>query len=107
MYVTPWVYDVFVDFVLCAENMYMLQQMETDVMHILRTFHDRSSIGASNLAGWFYQSVPGSPPDIQDMRDDYPARTITWRLQQTEAYAFPIDELNDVRLELYGTQPLA
>lgn len=108
MYVTPWVYDVFVDFVLVAENLYLLEQMETDIEMILRTFHDRSTVGASNLAGWFYQSVPGSPPEVSDqMRGDYPARTITWRLQQTEAYAFPIAELNQIRVELYGDTPLA
>lgn len=108
MYVTPWVYDVFVDFVMVAGNRYVLHQMETDLMAILRTFHDRSAVGASNLAGWFHQSVRGAPPNIDSgLRDDYPARTITWRLQQTEANAFPIAELNDIRLELHGEEPLA
>lgn len=108
MYVTPWVYDVFVDFVLVADNQYLLQQMETDLMLVLRTFHDRSAVGASNLAGWFYQAVSGAPPEIgSDIPDHIPTRTLTWRLQQTEANAFPVAELNDIRVRLHGDQPLA
>lgn len=107
MVVTPWEYDVFVDFTLIAANMSLLTQMERDFMNILKVFHERWATGASNLSGWFYQSVPGPSPDIQgDIRGDYPTRTITWRLKQTEAYAFPIAQLREIQMEIYDEQYL-
>jgi hypothetical protein len=103
-YVTPWEYDVFVDFVLVAADMWMLELMRRDFMLALRTFHDRSQTGASNLAGWFFQDVSGAPPEVSRKLDGrYPARTITWRLKQTEAYAFPAQIVDDVSLELHGS----
>ena len=105
-YVVPWEYDVFVDFVLIAANMHLLEQMHTDVMYILRTFHDRVHTGASNLTGFFYQSASGAPPSIaSSLRGDYPTRTITWRLNQGQAYAFPVQELNEIYVGLYGRSP--
>jgi hypothetical protein len=105
MYVTPWDYDVFVDFILVAGNQYLIQQMERDFMTVLHTFHQRWATGSSNLSGWFYQSVSGATSDFdQDIPDRYPVRTITWRLKQTENYAFPVRDVNDVRLDLYGDQ---
>lgn len=103
MYVTPWSYDVFVDFVMIAGNQYLLQQMERDFMTVLHTFHQRWATGASNLSGWFYRSISGAAPDFeQEIPDTYPVRTITWRLKQTENYAFPVRDVNEVRLDLYG-----
>lgn len=105
MVVTPWEFDVFVDFTLIAANMHLLAQMEQDFMNILKTFHERWATGASNISGWFYQSVPGSSPDIQgEIRSDYPTRTITWRLKQSQAWAFPIKKLREIQLEIYGTE---
>lgn len=99
-YVWSWKYDVFVDFTLVAANMFLLEQMHNDLLLILRTFHDRAHSGASNLTGWFYGSVSGAPTEVSNhLRGDYPVRTITWRLQQTVANAFPIAELEDIALQ--------
>lgn len=107
-YVASFTYDVFVDFLLVAPNMHDLQRMETDVMLILRTFHDRFESGASNLKGWFYQAVDQEPPSLNtDGLGDSPTRTITWRLKQVEAYAFPVDVLNDIHMSVYGKPRVA
>ena len=107
MVVTPWDYDVFVDFTLIAANMHLLAEMERDFMNILKTFHERWATGASNISGWFYSSVPGASPDIKgDIRADFPKRTITWRLKQTEAYAFPIKQLREIQMEIYGSEQM-
>lgn len=104
-YVTPWQYDVFVDFVIVAENAHMLEIIRRDLMLVLRTFHDRSNTGASNLAGWFYKDVSGADPDvISGMEGSYPCRTLTWRLKQTEAYAFPAQIVDEVQILLHNTE---
>jgi len=102
-FVAPYNYDVFVDFSLVAPNLSALYRMERDVSLILYTFHNRAITGASNLAGWFYQSVDGAPPRVEDNLPDQTAvRTITWRLKQTEAFAFPVDNLEEIHLDLHG-----
>lgn len=102
-YVTTWNFDVFVDFMLVAPNMHDLQQMETDVELILRTFHSRFESGASNLTGWFYEAKDQAPTGIDDDRlDDCPTRTITWRLKQTVGYAFPVNILNEIHADIHG-----
>lgn len=102
-YVYPWDYDVYVDFVIATPNVWLLEQMRRDLLLILRTFHDRSQTGQSNLSGFFYQDVPGTPPGI-DIPKSVPTRTITWRLKQTEAYAFPAKLVDKIRIELHGDQ---
>lgn len=103
--VMPWEFDIFVDFVLMAANEHLLQQMIDDLMYILRFFHDRHFTGASNLAGWFVQSVSGAPGEIASkIRGDIPAHTITWRLKQGIAYAFPVQRLNEIYVDLYGRE---
>jgi len=105
-YVVPWEYDVFVDFTLVAANMFLLEQMHSDLMYILRTFHDRHTTGQSNLTGWFYASTSGASPDLHgEPQSELPMRTITWRLKQGVAYAFPVDKLKEVYLRLYGESP--
>ncbi|RME29040.1 MAG: hypothetical protein D6800_03235 [Candidatus Zixiibacteriota bacterium] len=102
-YVTTWLYDVFVDFVLVAANMHLLEQMHKDFLLVLRTFHDRSHTGDSNLTGWFYESRSGAPSPIDKQLDSStPVRTVTWRLLQTEAYAFPHQLMEDIRMELFN-----
>lgn len=103
MYVTMWDFEVYVDLALVAANVHLLTDMKRDVLTILKTFHERWATGASNLSGWFYQLVSGAPPEIDDdLRGDYPAATLTWRLQQTQAYAFPIRELTKIEYSVHG-----
>lgn len=105
-YVVPWEYDVFVDFTLVAANPFLLEQMHSDLMYILRTYHDRHNSGASNLTGAFHASTSGVSPDLQgDLQGDLPSRTITWRLKQGVAYAFPVDKLAEIYVRLYGEAP--
>lgn len=104
MSVVPWEYDVFVDFTFVAANMYLLHQMEEDLMSILVHFHERWATGGSNLSGYFVSSLPGSSPDLE-LRSDYPARTITWRLKQTQAYAFPSTVLEEIHMDMYNKRP--
>lgn len=101
MWVSPWEYDVFVDFVLLSGHHPMLELMRKDLMLILRTFHDRSHTGASNLTGWFFKDVSGAPPAVESgISKQVAARTITWRLKQMEGYAFPADIVNNIHIEL-------
>jgi len=106
-YVTSWSFDVFVDFLLVAPNMHDLQRMETDVELILRTFHSRFDSGASNLKGWFYEAKDQAPTGIDtDRLEGFPTRTITWRLKQVIGYAFPVNVLNEIHMDVYGTPGL-
>lgn len=103
-YIAPWQYDVFVDFCLVGGNSVVVERMQRDLMLILRTFHDRSQVGDSNLTGWFYKSIPGAPSPLSESIDtkQYHARTLTWRLLQTEAYAFPAKVLEEIDIEIHG-----
>lgn len=105
MYVTVWEYDVFVDLALVAANQHLLTDMRRDLLTILQTFHHRWATGASNLSGWMHQMVDGAPSEIEDdLRGDFPRSTITWRLEQTEAYAFPLRELETIEMNVHGRQ---
>lgn len=103
MVVTPWAYDVFVDFVIVAGTIRLVNQIERDLYTILRTFHHAWTTGATNIAGFDHGSVPGAPSTIHgEIPDHMPTRTITWRLKQTEADAFPAKQLQSIRMKLYG-----
>lgn len=103
MVVTPWEYDVFVDFVIIAANKRLVYQIERDLYMILRTFHHAWTTGDSNIAGFDHGSVPGAPNSVHgEIPEHMPTQTITWRLKQTEADAFPMKELQEIRMRLYG-----
>lgn len=103
MYVTKWHYDVYVDFVCLATTGTWVEQMTTDLEFILQTFHHRWYSGASNITGWHVETVTGAPPEIQKkLYDGVSARTITWRLRQTQGFAMPAKVVEDIKLLVHG-----
>lgn len=102
-HVSVWEYDVYVDFILAAPEWHSLINMTADLKLILKTFFERYNTGAHNLVGSFVQSISGAPSNlIGEIRTDVPCRTITWRLKQIEAYAFPTALLDEINLMLSG-----